>query len=124
MSRCELQCSVRVAPLPEQSDPDEGVHAWAYTIRIENRGDIAAQVVARRWLIEDENGRREEVRGLGIVGRQPLLQPGESHEYTSWVQLRTPRGTMQGTYLCMSAEAEPFEAPIPMFQLGEPPMLH
>jgi ApaG protein len=124
MSRHQFECSVQVRELPEQTDPGQGIWAWAYTIRIANRGDVAAQLVARRWLIEDEHGRREEVRGLGVVGQQPVLQPGEQHEYTSWVQLRAPRGTMQGRFHCMSAEAEAFDAPVPSFMLGAAPTLH
>ncbi len=124
MSRCQFECSVQVRPLPEQTDSEQNVWAYAYTIRIVNRGDVAAQLMARRWQIEDESGRRDEVRGLGVVGHQPLLQPGEQHEYTSWVQLRAPRGTMQGRFHCMSAEAEAFDAEVPLFTLGEAPTLH
>lgn len=124
MSQHQFDCSVQVRALPEQTDADQGIWAYAYTVQIVNRGEIAAQLIARRWLIDDESGRREEVRGLGVVGQQPLLQPGEQHEYTSWVQLRAPRGTMQGTFACMSADAVAFDATVPLFVLGEAPTLH
>jgi ApaG protein len=110
---------VRVQPayLPEQSAPAAGVYVFSYTITITNAGDVPAQLIARHWIITNELGHVEEVRGLGVVGRQPLLQPGESFEYTSGCQLRTPTGTMQGTYLCVNHEGETFSCEIPLFVL-------
>ena len=95
--------SVEVTPhyLPEQSSPDDGLFAFAYTVNIVNRGDIGAQVISRTWHINDAEGMHEKVKGLGVVGHQPLLQPGESFEYTSGTRLRTPTGTMHGSYFCV-----------------------
>jgi ApaG protein len=87
-------------------------------------GDQAGQVIARQWLISEADGRTQEVRGLAVVGHQPLLQPGEQFEYSSWVQVETPVASMRGTYFCMSDDAHPFEADIPAFDLVYPGMLH
>ena len=124
MARPEFTCTVKVQPLPEQSDPDAGQHAFAYTVTIVNSGDIAAQLVARHWIISDQNGEVHEVRGLAVVGHQPLLKPGERFEYTSWTPLSTPTGTMRGTFFCMTEDAHAFEAPIPEFALVAPSALH
>jgi ApaG protein len=124
MSRPEFTCSVAVRPLPEQTDPAEGQHAFAYTITIRNSGDVTAQLVARHWVITDANGRTEEVRGLAVVGHQPVLKPGETFEYTSWTRLQTPHGTMRGTFFCMTEDAHPFEAPIAEFGLTLASALH
>ncbi len=91
---------------------------------IANSGDIAAQLVARQWWIADANGHTEEVRGLAVVGNQPLLKPGEKFEYTSWTRIATAHGTMRGTFLCVTEEAEPFEATVPEFVLTRPEQLH
>ncbi|WP_157268300.1 Co2+/Mg2+ efflux protein ApaG [Azohydromonas aeria] len=122
MAHPQFKCSVKVQFLPEQSQ--SGQHAWAYTVTITNAGDITAQLVARRWLITDATGHEEEVRGLAVVGHQPVLKPGESFEYTSWTSLPTPQGTMRGTFFCMTEEARPFEAEIPEFMLAHPGALH
>ncbi len=116
------QFSVEVRPefLPEQSDAEQGVWAYSYTVNIRNRGTVAAQLIARHWVIMDDNGRVEEVRGLGVVGHQPLLQPGETFEYTSWTRLHTPSGSMRGSYLCVTEDGERFDAPIPEFALLPP----
>jgi len=124
MARPEFTCSVAVRPLPEETDAAEGQHAFAYTITIKNTGDVTAQLVARHWIITDANGRVDEVRGLAVVGHQPVLKPGESFEYTSWTRLATPHGTMRGTYFCMTEDARPFEAPIPEFGLAIASSLH
>ena len=113
----EFQVQVRPAFLPEQSAPAAGVYAFSYTITITNTGQVPGQLIARHWIITNELGHVEEVKGLGVVGRQPLLQPGESFEYTSGCQLRTPTGTMQGSYLCVNHEGETFECEIPLFVL-------
>ena len=122
MANPQCNCSVKVQVLPEQSQ--SGQHAWAYTVTITNAGDVTAQLVARRWLITDATGHEEEVRGLAVVGHQPVLKPGESFEYTSWTSLPTPQGTMRGTFFCMTDEARPFEAEIPEFMLAHPGALH
>lgn len=124
MPRPEFACSVSVRPLPEQSQPETGAHAFAYTVRITNRGDVPAQLIGRHWIITDATGRVEEVRGLGVVGKQPLLQPGETFEYTSWLRLPTPSGTMKGSYFCVTEEAAPFEAAVDEFALALASALH
>lgn len=122
MSKPEFTCAVQVQPLPEQSQGGE--HAYAYTITITNTGDVTAQLVARHWIIVDGNGHTEEVRGLAVVGRQPILKPGESFEYTSWTRLSTPQGTMRGTFFCMTEDAWPFDTPVPEFMLAQAQHLH
>ena len=124
MPRPEFTSTVVVRHLPEQSDTQTGQHAFAYTITIRNSGDITAQLIARHWIITDANGHTEEVRGLAVVGHQPLLKPGESFEYTSWVRLDTPHGTMRGTFFCMTEDAQPFDAPVHEFGLTLASALH
>ena len=124
MARPEFQCTVQVRYLSEQSQPGEGSYVFAYTVTITNRGDVAAQLVARQWLITDAAGRTEEVRGLAVVGHQPLLQPGQRFEYTSSARIGTPHGQMRGTYFCMTEDAHSFEAPVAEFQLVYPGLLH
>lgn len=124
MANPRFRCSVQPQYLPEQSDAHQGVYAYAYTVTVVNEGDVPAQLVARRWLISDAAGRVEEVRGLGVVGKQPLLRPGESFEYSSWTRLATPRGRMEGTFFCITEDAHWFEAPIAAFELGQAHALH
>ena len=109
--------------LPEQSQLPEGPFAFAYTVTIRNTGGVTAQLVARRWLITNAEERTEEVRGLAVVGHQPVLKPGEHFEYTSWTRLDTPHGRMRGTFFCMTEQAHPFEAEVPEFQLVYPGLL-
>lgn len=103
--------------LPEQSDPAMGVHAFAYTITITNTGRVPAQLISRHWLIEDANGLTQEVKGLGVVGAQPLLKPGETFEYTSGCQLRTSHGIMHGSYFFVAVDGHRFDVPIAAFIL-------
>jgi ApaG protein len=103
--------------LPEQSDPAHGIYAFAYTITITNRGDVAAQLISRSWNVNDANGYTEKVKGLGVVGQQPLLQPGMRFEYTSGARLRTPTGTMHGSYFFVTEHDDRFEVDIPLFVL-------
>ena len=124
MSRPEFTCTVAVHPLPEQTDPEQDRYGYAYTVTIRNTGDVAAQLVARHWCIVDSQGREQEVRGLAVVGHQPLLKPGEQFEYTSWAQIETPQGTMKGTYFCITEDAHWFEAPVPEFALADSAALH
>jgi len=124
MARPEFTSTVRVQYLPDQSQPPEGPFAFAYTVTIRNTGDVAAQLIARHWIITHADGRTEEVRGLAVVGHQPLLKPGEEFEYTSWTRIDTPQGTMQGTFFCMTEDAHSFDAPVPMFLLARPEALH
>ncbi len=118
--------AVTVTPqyLPEQSEPDEQQFVFAYTVRITNNGGQAAQVISRHWIITDGKQQTQEVRGLGIVGQQPLLGPGESFEYTSGCPLPTPVGTMRGTYHCVGENGVPFEVAIQEFVLAVPRTLH
>jgi ApaG protein len=124
MPKPEFTCEVRVQYLAEQSNPPDGPFAFAYTVTIRNTGGVTAQLIARHWIITDATGHTEEVRGLAVVGHQPLLKPGESFEYSSWTRLATPHGQMRGTYLCMTEDAHPFDAPVPAFELVFPGLLH
>ncbi len=123
MRKPAFQCSVAVQYLAEQSQLPDGPYAFAYTVTIVNTGAVAAQLVARQWLITNAHGQTEEVRGLAVVGHQPLLKPGERFEYTSWTRLDTPHGQMRGTFFCMTEDAHPFEAPVEEFQLVYPGLL-
>lgn len=124
MSTPQFSVSVATQYLPEQSSAADDAWAFAYTITIRNSGDVAAQLVARHWIITDSAGHTEEVRGLAVVGHQPLLQPGEQFEYTSWTRLATPRGRMQGTFFCITADAHWFDTPIAPFELAQASALH
>lgn len=115
----KYQCSCDVVPhyLPEQSAPEDEVYGFAYTVTITNTGEVPAQLISRHWVISDARGHTEEVKGLGVVGHQPLLKPGESFQYSSGSRLRTPSGTMHGSYFFVAEDGERFEAAIPMFVL-------
>ena len=119
---------IEVSPMPqfipEQSDPENDRYIFAYTITIRNIGEVPAQLVSRHWIITDGNNEIQEVRGLGVVGHQPLLQPGESFQYTSGSSLTTPIGTMKGTYQMVAEDGTHFEAEIPEFVLATPRALH
>lgn len=124
MPKAEMTSSVVVRHLPEETDATTGGHAFAYTVTIHNSGDITAQLIGRHWIITDATGQSDEVRGLALVGHQPLLKPGERFEYTSWTRLATPHGTMRGTFFCMTEDAQWFEAPVPEFVLALASSLH
>ena len=113
---------VTVTPqyLPDQSDPAKSQFVWAYQVRIENKGDIAVQLRSRHWKITDGLGRQQEVKGPGVVGKTPLLRPGEMFEYTSGTPLSTPSGIMGGTYQMVSESGETFDIEIPTFSLDTP----
>lgn len=117
MASCEFRVKVAPQYRPDQSDPDDGVYGFVYTVTIANVGDVTGQLLTRHWVICDANGHVEEVRGDGVVGHQPVLKPGESFQYTSGTRLRTATGTMHGTYFCETEDGTPFEAAIPMFVL-------
>ena len=110
--------------IADQSDESAGRYVFAYTITIRNGGNVPAQLISRHWVISDAQGLVQEVRGLGVVGAQPLLQPGESYEYTSGTSIATPVGTMRGSYQMIAADGTRFEAPIPEFTLSVPRVLH
>ena len=109
---------------PQHSSPDEERYVFAYTIRIENVGNETAQLIARHWIIADAHGHVQEVRGLGVVGEQPRLAPGEAYEYTSACQIATPVGTMRGSYTFAAADGTSFEVEIAEFTLVMPRVLH
>ncbi|NCZ85636.1 MAG: Co2+/Mg2+ efflux protein ApaG, partial [Burkholderiaceae bacterium] len=105
MNPPEITVNVRPQYLPEQSDPDNQQYAFAYTVTIRNTGTASVQLIARHWFITDGEGEVQEVKGLGVVGQQPLLRAGEHFEYTSWATLPTPAGTMRGEYFCVTEDA-------------------
>jgi ApaG protein len=124
MSLHAIEVQVRTRFLPEQSTPDERRFVFAYTIRIHNGGRIAARLVSRHWLITDDEGKVQEVRGEGVVGEQPWLRPGDDFEYTSGAVLETPTGTMHGSYQMLADDGTRFDAPIAPFTLSVPRVLH
>jgi len=119
-----ISISVNTAYLAEQSDPSSERYVFAYTITIANTGTVAAQLISRHWIITDAENVTQEVKGLGVVGEQPLLRPGESFEYTSGTAMATPVGTMQGTYQMVAEDGNKFDAEIPVFTLSMPRVLH
>lgn len=118
MTQPELSIEVSVTYEAQHSHPEQGDYRFAYTLRILNAGDEPVQIIARRWLIEDAKGHVMEVRGLGVVGQQPMLAVGEVFEYTSGCQLATATGHMQGHYLCVTQDGDVFESPIARFLLS------
>lgn len=119
MPRYAFQVEVQPRYLPDQSAPEQGLWSFAYTITISNTGEVPAQLISRHWIITNELGEVEEVKGLGVVGQQPLLKPGDAFEYTSGCRLRTASGTMQGSYFCVAEDGERFEVEIPPFLLDD-----
>lgn len=119
-----IDVKARTTYLPDQSDEAENRYVFAYTITITNTGTVTAQLMSRHWIITDADSRVQEVRGLGVVGEQPVLRPGESFEYTSGTAIATPVGTMTGRYHMRAEDGVTFEAPIPEFTLSAPRMLH
>jgi len=111
---------VKAKYVPEQSEPQLGRWFFAYRILIANTGDETVQLISRHWIITDANGKVEEVRGPGVVGKQPVLEPGESFEYTSFCPLSTPFGTMEGTFQMVTSDGEQFDATVAQFTLTEP----
>jgi ApaG protein len=116
------QIEVTVEPnfLPERSSVEKSQYAWSYTIVITNAGEETVQLRTRHWIITDAAGRRQEVRGEGVVGEQPVLAPGERFEYTSFVPLPTTSGFMTGRYQMVSENGERFEIDVPTFSLDSP----
>ncbi|MDL1863357.1 Co2+/Mg2+ efflux protein ApaG [Betaproteobacteria bacterium PRO7] len=123
-ARYEFSVSVQPRFVPEQSDPERDVYLFAYTVTVRNTGEVAAQLISRHWIITDSEGKVHEVRGLGVVGEQPVLAPGETFQYTSGCPLETPVGTMRGSYQCVAADGTRFDATIPEFVLSMPRALH
>jgi ApaG protein len=122
--RYEISVKARSTYVPEQSDEDGGRFVFAYTITITNTGNVAARLISRHWIITDSDSRVQEVRGMGVVGEQPMLQPQESFEYTSGTAIATPVGTMRGSYPMVGEDGFAFDAPIPEFTLSIPRVLH
>jgi len=120
----EIRVEVSTQYLSDQSDPGAGRYVFAYTIDISNTGTVAAQLISRHWVITDAEGGVQEVRGLGVVGHQPLLEPGQSFEYSSGCALSTPVGTMKGSYQMVADDGLAFDAPIAEFVLSMPRVLH
>jgi len=115
-----IQVTVRPQYLPDQSNPEKSQFVWAYQVRIENKGGETVQLRSRHWKITDGLGRQQEVRGPGVVGKTPLLRPGDVFEYTSGTPLATPSGIMGGTYQMVSESGESFDIEIPTFSLDMP----
>ena len=120
----EIKIDVATNYIVDQSEPDVGRYVFAYTITIENLGDLPARLLSRHWVITDANGKVQEVKGDGVVGEQPHLNPGETFRYSSGAVLETPVGAMQGSYRMKSDNGTHFEAPIPPFTLAVPGVLH
>jgi len=121
---CSIKVAVEPKYLPEHSDPEQNHFVFAYYINIHNAGQIAAQLISRHWLIVDANDNVQEVRGLGVVGCQPLLEPGAHFEYSSSCVLTTPVGVMRGSYQMVTMDGSQFEATIAEFTLAMPHVLH
>jgi ApaG protein len=122
-----IEITVEPRYLPEQSRPIEEVYGFAYAITVANRGNEGTQLISRHWVITDEDGHVEEVKGLGVVGHQPFLRPGEQFKYTSGAQLRTPSGNMRGSFFFVDEEGNHFAVPVPNFVLdasGQPKSVH
>lgn len=109
--------SVRPSYLEQESSPDKNLYVWAYTVKIENKGQVTVQLRTRHWKITDAYGRVQEVHGPGVVGEQPTLRPGESFEYTSGTPLATPSGIMAGSYSMQGEDGSLFDVQIPAFSL-------
>jgi len=122
--RYQIEVSSKTQFLAEESDEAAGRYVFAYTITIRNTGNVTAQLISRHWIITDAQGRVQEVRGLGVVGAQPVLQPGQSHEYSSGTAIATPVGTMRGSYQMVGEDGARFDAEIPEFTLSVPRVLH
>lgn len=122
--RYVIDVSVVTRYLPEQSQPEHQRYAFAYTITVSNTGTVAAKLLSRHWVITDGDGHVEEVRGAGVVGQQPLIEPGEQHTYSSGSVLTTTVGTMQGSYLMQANDGHQFKAIIEPFRLAVPGALH
>ena len=120
----EIGVTAETQYLADQSDPQDGRYVFAYNITLRNTGTIAAQLISRHWIIRDAEAHLQEVRGLGVVGHQPLLKPGERFEYTSGCVLTTPVGKMRGSYQMAAEDGTQFEAPIAEFTLAMPRVLH
>lgn len=123
-TKYHISINVDTTYLADQSDPSADRYVFSYSVSIANTGTVAAQLISRHWIITDAENVVQEVKGLGVVGEQPLLQPGESFEYTSGTALATPVGTMHGSYQMVAEDGNKFDAEIPSFTLSMPRVLH
>jgi ApaG protein len=123
-NRYEFTVMVTTAFIEEQSDDENHRYVFSYTVTIRNTGSVAAQLISRHWVITESSGKVHEVRGLGVVGEQPLLQPGEQFEYTSGTVIATAVGTMHGSYQMTAEDGTQFDTEIPPFTLSMPRVLH
>ncbi|BBP80973.1 Co2+/Mg2+ efflux protein ApaG [Pseudomonas sp. No.21] len=123
-SRYLVAVSVTTRFLPEQSQPEQSRFAFSYTVTIRNEGELPAKLVSRHWVITDGDGHVQEVRGAGVVGQQPLIEPGASHVYSSGTVMATRVGTMQGSYQMVAEDGKRFDAEIAPFRLAVPGALH
>ena len=122
--RYQIDVSVVTRYLKDQSDPGNDRFAFAYTITVKNNGALKARLLSRHWLITNGDGEVEEVRGSGVVGQQPLIEPGGSHTYSSGAVISTPVGTMEGSYQMTAEDSHRFDALIAPFRLCVPGALH
>ena len=122
--KCDVGVYVETEYIADQSDEAKDRFVFSYTVTIRNNGSIAAQLISRHWIITDARNQVQEVRGLGVIGAQPLLKPGESFTYTSGTALATPVGTMRGSYQMVAEDGNQFDAEIPEFTLSVPRVLH
>jgi ApaG protein len=120
----EITVTTQSTFIPEQSDESSDRYVFAYTITIANTGNVAAQLISRHWIITDAENVVQEVRGLGVVGEQPLLKPGETFEYSSGASIATPVGTMRGSYQMVAEDGVRFDANVAEFNLSMPRVLH
>ncbi|MFG0381743.1 Co2+/Mg2+ efflux protein ApaG [Pseudomonas sp. zbq_18] len=120
----QIDVSVETRYLPEQSTPEQNRYAFAYTVTLHNSGAVAAKLLSRHWIITDGDGRVQEVRGAGVVGQQPHLEPGQSHTYSSGTVMATKVGNMHGSYQMVADDGTRFDAPIAPFRLAMPGSLH
>lgn len=124
MAPYSIDVEVETAYIEEQSSPEDNRYVFAYTITIRNTGSVAAKLLTRHWIITDSNGKTQEVRGEGVVGEQPHLEPGQGFQYTSGTMIETSVGSMRGSYQMIADDGVEFDAEIPSFTLSIPRTLH
>lgn len=123
-NKYEVKVAVQTRYVEDQSDPEEARYIFSYTVTITNTGTVPAQLISRHWIILDSAETEQQIRGLGVIGQQPLIKAGEKFEYTSGCALNTPVGTMRGSYQMLAEDGTHFDAEIPEFTLAMPRILH
>lgn len=123
-NKYEVKVAVQTRYVEDQSDPEEARYIFSYTVTITNTGTVPAQLISRHWIILDSAETEQQIRGLGVIGQQPLIKAGEKFEYTSGCALNTPVGTMRGSYQMVAEDGTHFDAEIPEFTLAMPRILH